>query len=214
MAEIIVDPGSTHMGKLKYAKEHIDNAWRAGAHIIKFQLFSNPKGYEGGNIELPLKWWDELVAYANKRIQVTASVFDEDKLNFLISKEPQYIKFAYSKKLESKWIDKCIRADIFPIVSCDVMTDHLISKDTIRLYCIPEYPVRYEIAFDSIFPRFDGFSDHTLGIRQSVRAFQAGAKWVEKHTTLKHSDVNCPDNSFAVSYSEIEKLASQFRAPY
>jgi len=207
MAIIIVDPGSTHMGKLEYALEHIELAARSGAQIIKFQLFSNPPNYTGGNIELPLEWWPILQKKADEKgIELTASVFNADALAFLLSQKPKYIKFSYSNKHQKTWIEAAIGHGIKPIVSCDVMTDRDLFGDIIKLYCIPEYPVRYEIAFDGIFPRFNGFSDHSLGIRQTIKAIQSGAKYIEKHTTLKHEDVNCPDGYFAVNYEEIMNL--------
>lgn len=207
MAVIIVDPGSTHMGKLKYALEHIDRAADAGADVIKFQLFKNPKGYTGGNVELPLNWWPELEERAAlKGIKLTASVFNQKMLSFLLKKKPEFIKLAYSKKDEAYWIGRILDEDIKPIVSCDVMTDRLIPRGCIKLYCIPEYPVRYEISFDGLFPRFDGFSDHSLGIRQTIKAIYAGARYIEKHTTLPHGDITCPDHNFAVQYKDISAL--------
>ena len=209
MAIIIVDPGSTHMGKLEYALEHIELAARSGAQIIKFQLFSNPPNYTGGNIELPLEWWPILQKKADENgIELTASVFNADALAFLIAQKPKFIKFSYSNKHQKEWIEAAIGQGIKPIVSCDVMTDQEIVGGVIKLYCIPEYPVRYEIAFDGIFPRFDGFYDHSLNIRQTLKAIHAGAKYIEKHTTLAKEDVKCPDANFAVSYSEIANLIS------
>ena len=203
---LIVDPGSTHMGRLDHALAHISMAANAKVDIIKFQMLS-PKEARGGNIELPLIYWEDLKEHAeDEGIEITASVFSEYNLDFLLEHNPKYIKLSYSKKHEIKWIEKILKAGITPIVSCDVLTERAVPAECIKLYCIPEYPVPYEIAFDGLFPRFDGFSDHTLGIRQTQRAIDSGARIIEKHVTLLDPFIECPDDEFAVSYLELRRL--------
>ncbi len=83
------------------------------------------------------------------------------------------------------------------------------------LYCIPEYPVRYHVDFESIFPRFDGFSSHCLGIEQDMNAVSAGAQVLEKHFTLDRDDIRCPDHNFALRPKMLEALchrAKEYKA--
>lgn len=194
------------MGKLDYAKEAIDRASDVGIHVLKFQFFKNPENYTGGNVELPKEWWPELLDYSKGKIPITASVFDLESLVYYLSFKPLFVKLAYSKKGQNDWIERSLSCETQTIVSCDPLTDRSIDRRTRRLYCIPEYPVRYEVAFDGLFPRFHGFSDHTLGTRQTLRAIDAGASIIEKHMKLDHNDVTCPDAGFALSPHEFKSI--------
>jgi len=206
--EIICDPGSTHMGKKAYALELIQIAADAGCNVIKFQLFPDlPLYLDKGNIPVPYGWFDELLI-AGKRcgIQVTASVFDEDAIELVAKKQVPYIKFAYARQ---HWLDKIqglLNIGRKVMVSTDCEKDHLLPKhnNLIKLYCVAEYPVKSLLDFESLFfERFDGFSDHTLGWKQAVRAVKAGAKIIEKHIKLPYEDCDCPDSRFALSPEDL-----------
>lgn len=193
---IILDPGSTHMSKISYAYELIEHAASVGAWGIKFQLFHKA---ENGNKILPLLWWPKLQDKAlEHKIHLFASAFDDESFTFLIDQQPMAIKLAHSKKHRLDWQIECEKRDIECIVSCDVMSDKEVLPGCTKLYCIPEYPVRYHIDFENIFPRFHGFSSHTLGFSQDIKAVCNGAKIIEKHITLTHKDVMCPDSNFAM----------------
>lgn len=208
--KVIIDPGSTHMGKLDYARELIDIAKDLGVYAIKFQLFG-PEFAKGGNIPLPKEWLPELIERADQKVIVTASAFDDEHLDFLIRLKVPFIKFAYSQKHKIDWQRKALEMGIKSIVSCDVMTDHQVLLGSERLYCISEYPVQYQIDFENIFPRFDGFSSHCLGVKQDERAIMAGARMIEKHITLDHADISCPDHFFALHPKEMEQLVMMAR---
>lgn len=221
MTRIIAELGSCHMSKLERIKEAIDRCKKIGVDALKLQLFPNEAPYVPTNIWLDPYMMREAIEYGDKHgVIVSASVFDELSWIYLLDSNPKFIKFSYSKKESSRLIAATIQHDIEAIVSCDVMTDHLVPKEATKLYCIPEYPVRYEIAFDGLFgeslteripnergpARFDGFSDHTLGIRQTQRAIDAGATVIEKHVRLGYDDETCPDARFAVVIEELGKL--------
>lgn len=139
-------------------------------------------------------------------IDCSASVFGDDEFDFLKSINPKFIKFAYSQKHQADWVHECLDLHIEPIVSCDVMTDFMVSKKATRLFCIPQYPVYHEISFDEIFPRFDGFSDHSLGFRQTIRAIEEGAGTIEKHIRMVAHDIKCPDSYFALTLAEAKNM--------
>lgn len=205
---LIAELGSCHMGKLERIKEAVDRCKTAGIDAVKLQLFPNEKKYtEVGNVYLSHEIFKQAFQYGREvGLAVTASVFDLESYYVLRNLQVDFIKFAYSKKEEMAWaILDCINHKFEAIVSCDVMTDHLVNPQATKLYCIPEYPVRYEVDFDALFPRFKGFSDHTLGVRQTRRAIEAGAQIIEKHVRLGYDDETCPDARFAVT---IEELAS------
>ena len=200
---IIADPGSCHMGDLSMAKELIDVAREAGCSAIKFQLFKDLPP----NIELPYKWMPELVEYG-KGIEVFASVWDEDGVQALRGAGCRSIKFSYGQRGKAFL---SMRGFTSIYVSGDVL--HNFHPNHIRLYCIPEYPVPYQINFDCLFHgRFDGFSDHTLGCRQTMNAIRAGAKVIEKHIRLDHaSNDGVPDGKFALRPAELREMMNKIQ---
>lgn len=197
---IILDPGSTHMGKLEYAIELVDLAVSAGADYIKWQL-----GTDKPNVPFNLEWWPFLKDRCGDKIGMFASFFNTESFDFLMEQKVPYIKFAYSQNHRNILMDRCVKAGQKMIVSCDFMTKN-IPTEAVRLFCIPEYPVPYQVCFDGIFDRFDGFSDHTVGYRQSFSAMKEGAEYLEKHFTIDHDDVDCPDSRFAMSPAETHTM--------
>ena len=198
--KIIADIGSCHMAKLEYCKEAIDLASNTGCWAIKFQLFKGEEFTKNGNIELPREWWGELVEYAKDRIIIFASCFDVEAID-LIRKTGPYIKIPYSKRFEWGWLNQ---KDVF--VSCSPSEAHKFTGFK-RLFCIPEYPVLYKVDFNILRQyKFIGFSDHTVGYEQTLEAVKHGAKYIEKHITLDHSDINCPDHYFSLRPKELKEM--------
>lgn len=213
MVEIIGDPGSCHMGDLDRAKRLIQMARDAGIDAVKFQFLGDPEIVRGN---IPILWRaiadfrDEMSPF-----RVFASAFTRDAVRFLRAEGFPEIKFAYSA-----W-------DLFRVSLCDGLLDSFdriyVSTDVIRprpvvppsvrwLYCIPEYPVKYAIDFEGVFPRrFQGFSDHTLGITQTQRAVAAGARIIEKHFTLDEPEIDCPDHRFALRPEMLRALVESVR---
>lgn len=212
MFRLIAELGSCHMGKLERIKEAIDRCKAVGTiSALKLQLFPNEAKYTSvGNVWLSQEIFKEAFAYGKEvGLPVTASVFDMESYYFLRNLQPDFIKFAYSQH-HQWWIKDCLDHRFEAIVSCDVMSDCHIDPRATKLYCIPQYPVQFQVIFDTLFPRFDGFSDHTLGIKQTQRAIDSGAKTIEKHVRLGYEDETCPDAYFAV---KIEELGALKNAP-
>lgn len=230
---LIAEFGSCHMGKLDRMIEAVDLCKKYGINALKFQLFPNNAPYVPTNIWLDPAVFKIVFDYAKMvGVDVSSSVFDETSFNFLLQLKPSFIKFSYGKKDQINWINKTLENHIEAIVSCDVMTDHLIPKEATKLYCIPEYPVRYEVDFDTLFRkrekqevlgpndsiicreftttgRFNGFSDHTLGFKQTIKAIKSGAGIIEKHIRLGYHDEICPDAFFAVNLIDFAKIREQ-----
>ena len=222
--KIIAELGSCHMGRLDRIQEAILRCKAAGIDTLKLQLFPNQPPFMGkwiddpkdksnvilepnGNVHLSHEMFKQAFDYGKTvGLSVTASVFDAESYYFLRSLRPEFIKFAYSQNKRTGWIEDAIAEGIPVIVSCDVMNDLWVHHKATKLYCIPEYPVRYEVAFEGLFPRFDGFSDHTLGTKQTRRAIEAGAKVIEKHVRLGYSDETCPDAYFAVNIEDLGNI--------
>lgn len=205
MVKIIADPGSCHLGERERAVELIRIAAESGADAIKFQLFQN----KPPNIDLPVEWlpWLKDAAY-DAGIQFFCSVWGYDSLHALERAGVKEVKFAFSQREESSIITYAVRNFDRVYVSCDVMTAFGPYADRLtRLYCVPLYPVPYVLDFEGIFPRFDGFSSHCLGISQDLDAIAAGAKIIEKHFRYGDGNDTCvPDGRFALSPKELYKL--------
>jgi len=209
MIKVCVDPGSTHMQNLNYAKELIDLATEANCWAIKFQLFQDLPP----NIELPREWWGDLVEYAKGKIILFASAFDMGAIELLKTYSSPYVKFSFSHRKWWRGIEKA-RKFSKVIVSCSPYDSHFYPKDIIRLFCVPKYPVTHMIDHKKIYKRypFDGFSDHTLSYHQTFIAIAQGAKIIEKHITLDHPDIKCPDHYFALRPKELHKMMEVINA--
>ena len=202
MVKIIADPGSCHMGNINFAKELILAARDSGADAIKFQLFED----KPPNIELPREWAWQLRERADELgIDLFFSVFDYGAMSVAVKCGCTSAKIAFSLRNDGGMINACRALFGTVYVSGDTNTDFI--KDTTKLYCIPEYPVKYLIDFEGIFPRFDGFSSHCLGIKQDLFAISAGAKIIEKHIRLDNSACDSvPDGKFAIRPKEFYSL--------
>lgn len=210
MIKVIVDPGSCHMGKLDYAKELIDVAADAGAWAIKFQLF---KGSENGNIELSREWWSQLVDYAKGRIEIFASVFDEEAVQLLHDSGINRAKLAYSQAFNLRLIKKAKKLGMKIWASGD--WSNYPEYADVRFICIPEYPPK-QVA--QVTPKeqrsgikaFEGFSSHHLGYKTDLRLLpELDVEYLEKHLTLDYDDIDCPDHWFALSPKELRELVKE-----
>lgn len=216
---VIAELGSNHYNQLDRLKKAVD-VCATYSMDLKVQLFPDTEAYtKVGNVWLSPANFSAALDYANRNgVVFSASVFSQTYFDYLVQLKPKFIKFAFGKKDQTEQIEAALASGIETIVSCDVMTDNKVPPGSTKLYCIPEYPVRYEIAFDSLFDeksgvveshcidlpaRFDGFSDHTIGLRQTKCAIDAGAKIIEKHVKLDETDMGCPDDFFAVPIKEL-----------
>lgn len=206
---ICADVGSTHLGNKDLAISGIHIAKDIGCDSVKFQLFPDlPKYTNCGNIPLPFEWVPDLIAEGKSvGIPVAFSYFDGLLYDGLDLTDVPYHKIAYSQK-DHAAVKRAINQNKRLVISCDFMSDARIpNKDNIaKLYCLPVYPVPYKVSFNGIFPRFDGFSDHTMGYDQTVLAVGYGARWIEKHLSLTEDRAACPDASFALQPDEFREM--------
>lgn len=210
---IIAEIGSTHCGFETLAKQAVDKCVDMGVDAIKFQLFGRESEFAKNNIWLDPELYQEISGYAKLQgLEIGASVFDDESLDFLLSTHPDFVKFAYSQKERIGWIREVLNAGIETIVSCDVMSDKKVPIACTRLFCIPQYPVYFHVCFDEIFPRFNGFSDHTMGFEQTIEAVSAGAKVIEKHMRIDPYDFTTPDSQFALSPAEFSAMVASIRS--
>lgn len=205
---LIAELGSCHMGKLERIKEAIDICKETGIDALKLQLFPNEAPYVPTNIYLEPAFFTAAFSYAEEQgVSLSASVFDQTSFEFLLSHRPKFIKFAFSQKHQHAWIKETLDQGIEAIVSCDPLTVDDVDPRATTLFVVPQYPIPFEVAFDGIFPRFDGWSHHGLTLRQAKRAVDAGAQIIEAHVQLGYIDeVNCPDGRFSTLLANLCQL--------
>ena len=87
---------------------------------------------------------------------------------------------------------------------------YLLSERQLVLHCVSEYPAKHSKLWK--IPRMikmgylTGFSNHSIGIDNMVRACELGAVFVETHYTLSQYDSG-PDHSFSTTPSQLKELS-------
>ncbi len=222
--KIIAEIGQNYNGDLELAKDLIFAASENGADIAKFQVFNAEETYGiAGN-----DWFDynlknqlnkddifklfELCEDAN--IEFMASAFHSRFINWLEEVGVKRYKLA-SREIHNKdLIDAYLKTNKPILISLGYWNhdefpkfanEHLISY----LFCVSKYPTLLsDINFSKIdFNKYDGFSDHTVGISASMIALSRGAKIIEKHFTLDKK-LYGPDHSGSMTPDELNLICS------
>lgn len=178
--QIILDisGGNTHKNDWAYAKRMIDEVAAVDNHkheiILKPQLFVKA----GDNIPLKAIIFDKMFHYSKKLgYKMTASVFDEISLAFLLLYEPCFIKIANRRDLD--WLIGEIprKIPVYKSVSPEEYWGGGIGdaglrwafEHTIHLLCVSKYPATATdylkdkpASLSNLKPY--GLSDHTIGI--------------------------------------------------
>ncbi len=152
--------------------------------VIKWQLFK----HEGDNVPLSLEVFERAFKYAATwGIRTTASVFDKDSLDYLLTFPVPFIKLA--NKINSQILISDIPDDVPVIISTDKPDYKSARKLTDIIYTVSKYPAE-EKDYDKFGDKLkQGLSDHTT-------SWQLYQKWhpeiYECHFVLEH-DKNNPD---------------------
>lgn len=209
--KVILDPGSTHNQDKGYVRELLQLAASVKADAIKFQLFPDNKN---GNLKLNPAWLDFILAEA--KLPVYASVWNgaEDEL---IRRGVKQVKLSHSQRSKLPGFYD-VHEKNFDLIHCTFspldyfdQQEKLVPYFTLVSNDVVEYPAMYECHFGTIFNRFQGFSDHSVGYENAVRAKEAGCKYLEKHITLDHKDISCPDSRFGLKPNELDEMMSRLR---
>jgi len=224
--EIIAEIGQNHNGDMGLAKELIFAASENGADVAKFQVFwaEETFGKEGN------KWFEYnqstqlsrddvfLLSEVCKeaRIEFMASAFHPRFVGWLEEADVDRYKLASREILNQELMNVYLSTGKPIIVSLGHWSKSEFPKfsstDLISyLYCISKYPTSLEdINFSKVdFTKYDGFSDHTIGVSAPMIALSRGAEIIEKHFTLDKSLFG-PDHSGSMTPAELS-LLSKFR---
>jgi len=222
---LIAEIGINHNGDLDIAKKLIDATNACGWHCAKFQkrnpdicvpedqkniIRETPWGkmtyldYKY-KVEFEKKEYDIINSYcSDKSIAWTASVWDQDSLNFVCNYSVPFIKIPSAHITNKELIIECAKTKI-PLIISTGMSDwkiideavEIITKFTTQfvvLHCNSTYPAPQDELNLNVIPemkkRYDcmiGYSGHEYNLEPSVLAATLGAKIIERHVTLDHN---------------------------
>ena len=233
---IIAEIGSNWEGDLQKARKLISKSKKAGADLVKFQMWrakdlyseNHPNWTTIKKSELTFDKAKKLKKFTDKiGIEFFCSAFYPEAVEFLASLKVKRYKVAsrtclfkdpYSREvLEAKSNTKK------PIIISMGMggnrkkIKNIFTKNkTTFCYCISKYPLEFhEINWKKAL-RYDGFSDHTMGIIAPIiytvlkKQQNATNIIIEKHVKLRNS--NGPDASTSITTELLQELISKVRS--
>ena len=219
--EIIAEIGQNHNGSITLAKELIHAAKENGADVVKFQIYSAVKLFpKKGN-----KWYlNNLKSELNKeqifelneeckkiKIEFMASVFSPELIKITEAIQMKRYKIASRSVNDSKLINKIIKTKKPIIISLGMWNKNYFPLQKVKkikyLFCVSKYPApKSLINFTNIFfKKYDGFSDHTVGIEKAKESIKLGAKILEKHFTID-KNLSGPDHKLSMLPKELNEL--------
>lgn len=198
--ELILDIGSgMSIPDLYTGKKIIDSVAARDKHkhkiIFKTQLFKDIPP----NKPLSFEMFHFLFDYASESgYKLTASVFDEESLAFLLTFPIPFVKIAAPPQY--RYLVGKVPREITVYASNYSGRDGNLRS----LACIPKYPATLEeymqipwIAY------YDGVSDHTVGW-ELMALLQPDI--LEKHYCLEHTEGNPDAGEFAITPSELKEV--------
>ena len=232
---IIAEIASNWEGSVSKAKKLILESKKSGANAVKFQMWrandlyskENPQWKIIKKSELTFKKAEKLKKYADKQnIEFFCSVFYPEGVDYLESLGVKKYKIAsrtclLNDKYSLETLENIAKTRKPIIISMGMggnkkRITKIFSKNKITFcYCISEYPAPFKKINWKNAIKYDGFSDHSIGI---VAPFLFGllkrerfAKRIiiEKHVKLKNS--KGPDASTSITTEELKQLSSNIR---
>ena len=232
---VVAEIGSNWEGDIKKAKKIIRECKNAGADAVKFQMWrasdlyskKHPQWNTIRKSEVTSKKAEKMKKYADgQKIEFFCSVFYPEGVDCLESIGVKKYKIAsrtclLNDKHALETLEKVSRTRKPVIISMGmggnkkrIMKIFSKSKKTF-CYCISEYPAPFEKIDWKKAIKYDGFSDHSLGIDApflfTLLKKQTDAKQItiEKHVKLKNS--KSPDASTSMTIELLKELVSKIR---
>lgn len=216
---IIAEAGINHNGDFARACQLIDMAKWAGADAVKFQTYKterickidNPEFALLKKCELSYDNFRYLFKYATDRgIDFISTPDTVEDAEFLDTLGMRYMKIG-SANANHRFLASITKTKTPKIISLGMRDNQFIScwNAACWMHCVSAYPCpTNEANMLSVAGHVDGFSDHTIGHICAIMAVARGAKFIEKHFTLDHTD-DGPDHHMSVEPTE---LAAYVRA--
>jgi len=179
-----------HGADMSMLKTYIMQSKMYGADAVKVQLYTSQTLFGDDrkkHMEISLDELSEIKEYADIfDIDLFASVFDEEKLEWCESLEFKYHKIA-SKMVKDEGLCKKIIATGKPTMISTRDGRPYEAENLSYLYCVPEYPTMLcDLDMPQVFSEegYMGYSDHSLGLTACKVAISRGAALIEKHFTI------------------------------
>jgi len=232
---IVAEIASNWEGNVTKAKKLIKECKKAGADAVKFQAWraidlydeKHPNWKAIKKSELTFKKAEKLKKYADEQnIEFFCSVFYPEAVDYLESLGVKKYKIAsrtclLNDKNSLETLERVSKTRKPVIISMGmggnkkrIMKIFSKSKKTF-CYCISEYPAPFEKINWKKAIKYDGFSDHSLGIdapflftllKKQTRTKQIT---IEKHVKLKNS--RGPDASTSITTDLLKELISRIK---
>jgi len=227
MTFVIAEAGVNHDGHMVKAYKLINEAKKAGADAVKFQLFNSH--YLWGD--------DRITQYELSQTQIKQlkDYCDEVGIEFMCTPfDVEAVKFLTPLVKRHKIGSGCRKADILvavsetglPVIMSMGMSDReemwrcgstFSRTDLTILHCVSSYPCSPENVNFNIMksipwkrPCKYGFSDHTTGILASPVAVGMGAVVIEKHLTLDRGSEG-PDHTSSIEPPQFKQMVENIR---
>ena len=246
---IVAEIGINHNGDIELAKELIRAAKYAGADVVKFQkrtvekLYSEdelkaeritPWGKTFGeykhHIEFGTEEYDEISRLCKELdIEWTASVWDEDAVDFLERYDVPYIKLPSAMLSNFNLLMKLHNCSKPVVISTGMATrDDVIKASKVIgenlkgvLHCVACYPTKDEdsnmyklLSLQKIFEHEEeisiGYSGHETGWQPTLIAIALGANMIERHITLDKSMYGT-DQSSSLTPVEFKQMVDEIK---
>lgn len=227
---IVAEIGSNWEGDISKAKKLIRFSKEAGANAIKFQIWrandlydsKHPNWKEIKKSELNFRQVKILKNYSDKiGIEFFCSVFYPEAVDFLESLNVKRYKVAsrtciFKDPHSLEVLEKKSRTRKPIIISMGMggNKEKIMSifkqNKSLFCYCISDYPLDFKKINWKEAVKFDGFSDHTMGITAPIiftilkKKNDAKEIMIEKHVKLKES--KGPDAATSIDTSELKTL--------
>ena len=232
---IVAEIASNWDGSVTKAKKIIKECKKAGANAVKFQVWraadlynkKHPNWKEIKKSELTFEKIKLLKGFADRNnIDFFCSLFYPEAVEFLNSLKVKMYKVASRTCLlkdpySFDTLQKVARTRKPIIISMGMggnknKIKKIFSQNKITFcYCISEYPTALNKIKWNEAKKYDGFSDHTLGIVAPIiftmlkKRNDAKNIIIEKHVKLK--DSKGPDASSSIDTDELKQLVYHIR---
>lgn len=231
---IVAEIGSNWEGSIKKAEKIISECKKAGADAVKFQMWraedlyskNIPQYKDIKKSEINFDIAKKLKKVSDKnKIEFFCSVFYPEAVDFLESLNVKMYKIGsrtciYKDPYDKETMQKVSETKKPVIISMGLggnknkISKIFKSKKTF-CYCISEYPLKFERMKWNDAIKFDGLSDHTLGITAPIM-FAAFKKYqgtksiiIEKHVKLPNT--KGPDAPTSIDTNQLSELVSHIR---
>ena len=232
---IVAEIGSNWEGSLLKSKKLITECKNAGANAVKFQMWRATDLYSPTHPSWKFIKKSEITFETAKKLK---QICDKQKIEFYCSAfYPEAIDYLETIGVKRYKIASrtCLLKDPFaketlvkkaktkkPIIVSMGMGGNkqqikkIFSKNKLLFcYCISEYPLEFKQINWTDAVKFDGFSDHTLGITAPIffaslkKSKNAKSIMIEKHVKLKNS--KGPDASTSIDTEQLSRMIDTIR---